>query len=70
MKATEATKKSVTLEQIDNNIKSAIENNHFKVFYPHFIYVSDEVKLSLIKNGFKVYEGTWMYSDMGLIIEW
>jgi hypothetical protein len=43
----------------------------FKHAIPHFIYVSDEVKLKLMADGFKVYIGNWGgFSPNDLIIEW
>lgn len=70
MRANELLKFSPSLEQIYNRIKEANENGEYKIFYPHFIYFSDECKLELIKQGFKVYQGEWIRGDYGLIIEW
>jgi hypothetical protein len=71
MKATELVKKSLKVEDIFKMIEEKNLNGHFKYFIPHFLHVSEEVILTLIKNGFKVYKGDW---DSNLkecwIIEW
>jgi hypothetical protein len=73
MKANNLTKTSITAEEIYEGIDSQLKNNPscFKHYIPHFLYVSDEVKLQLIDDGFKVYKGAWdgIQND-GLIIEW
>lgn len=70
MKANELEKYSPSLESIYSDIERENKNHAFKMFYPHWIYVSDICRLELMKQGFKVYEGEWMRGDYGLIIEW
>lgn len=70
MKVTDLVKTSPSMEKIYNTIKCANERHEFKVFYPHWVYVSDACKLELIRNGFKLSEGEWLKGDHGLIIEW
>lgn len=69
MKASEKEKQSVSYNEIINQIKDT-SKNHFKHFIPHFVYVSDEVKIKLGVDGYKVYQGEWFKGDIGLIIEW
>jgi len=59
------------IEKIYKRISDANSNNEFKTFIPHFIYVTDEVRLQLVENGFKVCKGSWdgVITDC-LIIEW
>nr|DAI46205.1 MAG TPA: RTX toxin acyltransferase family [Caudoviricetes sp.] len=70
MKAIELEKHSPSLDQIYRNIETANKRNEYKIFYPHWIYFSDECKLELIRQGFKVYQGEWLRGDYGFIIEW
>ena len=70
MKASELVKNSVKIEDIYNSIEHQNEIGEFKIFYPHFVYVSDEVVKQLIEDGFKVSKGEWFKGDIGLIIEW
>ena len=42
----------------------------YKCFYPHYVYVSDEVIKQLIDDGYKISKGEWLHGDYGLIIEW
>ena len=71
MKAKSLTKVSETIENIYNAISEANANSSYKHFIPHNIYVSDEVRLKLIDDGYKVYKGNWdgIMTDV-LIIEW
>lgn len=71
MKAKSLTKTSVSVENIYKGISEANANNRFKHFIPHDVYVSDEVRLKLIDDGFKVHKGDWdgVMKDC-LIIEW
>ncbi len=70
MKAKDLTKVPETIEDICAQISDANANKWFKCFIPHFIYVTNETKLQLMKEGFKVYEGKWDETRFGLIIEW
>jgi hypothetical protein len=72
MKATDFIKKSQSSKEIYEEIEKMIEHNpnHFKFFIPHFIYVSNDVQVELLKMGFKITHGEWFRGDTGLIIEW
>ena len=70
MKASEIKKESISIESIYGWIKSAISNKEFKIFVPHYVFMSDDVKLKLIEDEFKVHKGEWLRGDKGLIIEW
>lgn len=73
IKATDLVKKSISTEQIYRNIQTMVNSNpeQYKHFIPNNIYVSDEVRLQLLNDGFKVYRGDWdgIMKDC-LIIEW
>ena len=71
MKAKDLKKTSETIDNIHNRISECNADGDFKCFIPHFKHVSEEVKLQLMKDGFKVYIGDWdgMIKDC-LIIEW
>ena len=71
MKASELKKESLSVEDIYESIQNHVNINKasYKYIIPHFIYVSDEVKLRLINDGFKLYKGNYGI-DEGLIIEW
>jgi hypothetical protein len=70
MKAKSLKKVPEVIENIYNQISEANANNQFKCLIPHFVYVTDETRLQLIKDGYKVYEGNWDTMMTGLIIEW
>ena len=70
MKAIELEKHSPSLDQIYKSIEEANKRNEYKIFFPHWVYFSDECKLELMRQGFKVYQGEWLHGDCGLIIEW
>lgn len=71
MKAQDLIKKSIDIEEIYRNIMEANNSGNFKIPIPHWRCVSDETKLKLIENGFKVYNGTWDGAiNHCLIIEW
>jgi len=71
MKANELTKKEFTLSQIYERISNGNEVGGFKIFIHHFEYVSDQTKLKLIDDGFKVYVADWDGINKNvLIIEW
>lgn len=71
MKAKSLKKVPEAIENIYKQISEANANNKFKCFIPHFIYVTDDVKMKLIDDGYKVYKGNWdaIMTDC-LIIEW
>ena len=48
-------KTSISLDEIYKNIEAANKNHEYKIFYPHFVYFSDALKLELMRKGFKVY---------------
>ena len=71
MKAQELKKESEVIENIYKSISEANSRGAFKHAIPHYIYVSDKVKLQLIEDGFKVYKGDWdSIMINSLIIEW
>lgn len=70
MKAKELVKVSKSLDEVYKQIDQDNEAGWSKSFFPHFIRISDETRLRLIQDGFKIYEGEWMRGDYGLIIEW
>ena len=71
MKAEELKKESEVIENIYKAISEANSRGEFKWFIPHFVYVSDQVRLQLIKDGFKVHIGDWdSMMTNALIIEW
>jgi len=71
MKANHLIKQSEVLDNIYKRISEANSHSMFKIFIPHFIYVEESVRLQLIDDGYKVYEGDWDGMVKGaLIIEW
>ncbi len=64
-------KKSITFEEIINQIESANKCGEFKTHIPHWVFINEQVKLKLIQERFKVYVGDWdgIIKDC-LIIEW
>ncbi len=71
MKATELTKESEVIENIYKAISEANSRGEYKWCIPHQFYVSEEVKVQLIEDGFKVYKGAWDgVLTNALIIEW
>lgn len=71
MKAKDLKKESEVIENIYKAISEANANGYYKHFIPHFVYVSESVKMQLIDDGYKVYKGDWdgITKDC-LIIEW
>ena len=71
MKAKDLKKESEVIENIYKAISDANSRGFFKHFIPHWIYVSEEVKMQLIEDGFKLYKGNWDFGMTDcLIIEW
>lgn len=71
MKASSLKKETEVIENIYKAISESNANGRFKHFIPHDVYVSDEVRLQLIDDGFKVYKGDWDgVMTNCLIIEW
>lgn len=70
MKTKDLIKESIPIEKIYKDIEFAITRNEFKINIYHAIYVSDEIILQLIEDGFKVYRGDWDMMKNCLIIEW
>lgn len=68
-------KTSLTLKEVEKRMDEVENSEHekgvHKIFYPHFVYFSDELKLELMKYGYKVYKGSWdgVIND-AIIIEW
>lgn len=69
MKAKDLVKKPFSIEKIYEQIKTDNEHGHFKSSFPLSMYITNETKLKLISNGFKVYEGI-RFNEESLIIEW
>lgn len=71
MKASSLKKESEVIENIYQIIINANGSGCYKTFITHDRYVSDEVRLQLIKDGYKVYVGDWDgITTNALIIEW
>ena len=70
MKAKELVKNSVKIEDIYLNIEERNKMGEYKIFYPYYVYISNEVIMQLIEDGFKVSKGEWFKGQIGLIIEW
>jgi hypothetical protein len=70
MKSKEIVKVSKSLDEVYKQIDQDNKSGWYKSFFPHFVNVTDETRLRLIQDGFKVYEGEWLRGDHGLIIEW
>jgi len=71
MRANELKKESISIEDIYEAICNANTFKQYKHFIPHHIYVSEQVKLRLIEDGFKVYKSDWDgVTKECLIIEW
>jgi len=71
MRAEHLKKQTEAIDNIYKAISEANANGQFKIAIPHFMHVSDEVKLELIENGYKVYIGDWDgVVKNALIIEW
>jgi len=70
MKAKEIERQSKDIKEIYEQIERDNSSGWFKSFFPHFVNISNETKIQLIQDGFKVYEGEWLRGDYGLIIEW
>jgi len=73
--AKERNKVSLTISEVEKRIDEVEsgknENGVFKIFYPHWVYVSDDIKLQLMKYGYKVYTDNWDGIMINaLIIEW
>ena len=71
MKAQSLKKVPVSIESIHQQISEANSRGEFRWFIPHFVYVTEEVKIQLIEEGFKVYKADWdgLLTDC-LIVEW
>lgn len=73
-KASERIKVSVDIKDVENRMaqqETSYDKGVFKAFFPHWVYVSDEIKMQLINNGYKVYIGDWDHvMKNALIIEW
>lgn len=68
-------KVGLTFQDVEKRINEVETNKNeigvFKIFYPHFVYFPDELKLELMKLGYKVYVGDWDGIIINaLIIEW
>jgi len=70
MRADTLIKKSQTIEEIYESIKMQNEHGNFKMSFPNSMYVSDEIKLELMREGYKVSIGDIGMGSKDLIIEW
>lgn len=73
MKASELKKVSITIEEVYEEIQNTVKHspNHFKHFIPHFVYISEDVKDNLMRNGFDLTIGDWDREMKDcLIIKW
>jgi len=71
MKANEISKVGKSLDSIYKLIESALLNQEYKCFIPHFVYVEESTKLKLLEDGFKLSVGDWDGRiKNALIIEW
>jgi len=71
MKATDLIKVSLSIDKIYEEIKRRNEINEFKAYFPHQIFISEDIKLKLMSDGFKVHHGAFDgFMNNGLIIEW
>lgn len=69
-KASDLTKKSLTKEEIYKRIGELNNTPTYKHVIPPDIYISEEVILSIMKDGFKVYKGNLFGFTDAWIIEW
>lgn len=69
-KASDLTKKSLTKEEVYDNISRSNNTPIYKHAIPPESYISEEVILSIMKDGFKVYKGNTMGFVDAWIIEW
>jgi len=73
--ASERLKTGLTIQEVEKRMDEVEscknEKGVCKIFYPHWIYFPDELKLQLMKLGYKVYKGSWdgVIND-AIIIEW
>ena len=71
IKAKDLSKKGISIEQLEGIIKEADSKGENRFFLYPAVLFTDEVKMKLIENGFKVYKGDWdgIMKDV-FIIEW
>lgn len=70
MKANELTKIGIDINKIYAEIENANKRGEYKYVIAPWIYITDETKLKLMKDGFKCYEGDFDRFMNGFIIEW
>jgi len=70
MKASDLIKKSIEIEDVYKAIEDMNKVGQYKHGIPDMMYVSNEVQVKLIANGFKLYRGDLDYMKNALIIEW
>lgn len=71
MKANSLVKQEITIGKIHQDIQQSNDEGKNKIFIPHFIPLSDQTKLQLMNDGFKVYMGAWDgFMINCTIIEW
>ena len=69
-KASDLKKRSLSKEDIYDVIANLNNTPTFKHVIPPDMYVSEEVIMSIINDGFKVYKGNIFNFDQAWIIEW
>lgn len=69
-KASDLTKRSISKEDVYEVIARFNNTPTYKHVMPTECYISEEVILSIMKDGFKVYKGSMMGLVDAWIIEW
>lgn len=69
MKAKDLIKKGMSIDKIYKDIEDKNNDGCCMLFIPKDMYVTDNVKLQLIEDGFSVRIGEFFRTE-GLIIEW
>lgn len=72
-KASDLTKRSISKEEVYDEISNLYnqKKSHYKHFIQHYFYISEEVILQMLNDGFKVYKGDFDHINKDVwIIEW
>lgn len=72
-KASDLTKRSISKDEVYAEISELYnrKQSHYKHFIPCYIYLSEEVILQMLNDGFKVYKGDFDHINKDVwIIEW
>jgi hypothetical protein len=70
MKAKDIQKKYITIDKIYERIKMANDNCENAIIYPFFVNISDETKLQLMNDGYKLSRSNYEFTANALIIQW